>query len=136
LPRALVEGHCDKNNVLETGEMRLNKLVAMTGLMLASGAAIAQNQPIPQDMLDLDFQRCMTDCEPGFGAATCKPLCECTVGEFKKRLDFPAYLDLSAQLSRNALSDENRKMLDGIANMCTAQLEKSGVKIGDGTTDR
>lgn len=116
--------------------MRFKKLVAMTSLVLASGAALAQNQPIPQDMLDLDFQRCMTDCEPGFGAETCKPLCECTVGEFKKRLDFPAYLELSAQLSRNELSDENRKMLDGIAGMCTSQLEKSGVKIGDGPTGR
>ncbi|WP_155860031.1 hypothetical protein [Kordiimonas gwangyangensis] len=115
--------------------MRLRKMVAAAGLVLMGGAAFAQNQPIPQDMLDLDYQRCMKDCEPGFGAATCKPLCECTVGEFKKRLDFPSYLELSAQLSRNELTEENRNMLDGIANMCTAKLEKSGVKVGDGTTD-
>ena len=114
--------------------MRFTKLVAVMGVVLASGAAMAQSQQIPQDMLDLDYQRCMKDCEPGFGAETCKPLCECTVGEFKKRLDFAAYLDLSAQLSRNELSDENRKMLDGIANMCASKLEKSGVKVGDGTS--
>ncbi len=116
--------------------MRVKNLLAAASLVMMGGAAFAQNQPIPQDMLDLDFQRCMKDCEPGFGAATCKPLCECTVDEFKKRLDFPAYLDLSAQLSRNELSEENRKMLDGIANMCASRLEKSGVKVGEGTTDR
>ena len=116
--------------------MGLRKMVAVAGLVLMGGAAFAQDQAIPQDMLDLDYQRCMKDCEPGFGAATCKPLCQCTVDEFKKRLDFPAYLDLSAQLSRNELSDENRNMLDGIANMCASRLEKSGVKVGEGTTDR
>jgi len=100
-------------------------------LYVAGGsAAFAQSNQIPQDLLDLDRQRCVNDCVPGFGEATCKPLCECTVGEFKKRLDFDAYLDLSVQLSRGEISEKNRIMLDDIAKMCTAQIEKGGIEVG------
>jgi len=87
---------------------------------------------IPQDLLDLDYQRCVNDCVPGFGETTCKPLCTCTVAEFSKRLDFQKYLDLSVELSRNEIKPENRKLLDTIAKYCTSELEKSGVTVGDG----
>ncbi|WP_417451958.1 hypothetical protein [Kordiimonas sp.] len=119
--------------------MRLMTVAIATVSLMVGGAALAQESQIPQELLDLDYQRCMKDCEPGFGAATCKPLCECTVREFSKRLDFSAYLDLSAELSRNELSQGNREILDGVANYCTAELEKSGVVVGgpvSGTSDR
>lgn len=94
------------------------------------GAAFAQSSKIPQDLLDLDYQRCVNDCVPGFGEETCKPLCECTVGEFKKRLGFDAYLDLSVELSRGEISEKNRVLLDDIAKMCTTKLEKDGIQVG------
>ncbi|WP_262691179.1 hypothetical protein [Kordiimonas aestuarii] len=113
--------------------MRFLSIAVAAVSLVAGSAAFAQQKDIPQDLLDLDYQRCMKDCEPGFGAATCKPLCECTVAEFNKRLDFSAYLDLSAQLSRNELSPNNRELLDGVANYCASQLEKSGVQVGGPT---
>lgn len=103
-----------------------------TAVFLFSGGVLAQSSEIPSELLDLDRQRCMRDCVPGFGETTCKPLCDCTVVEFKKRLDFSRYLDLSAQLSRGEVDPENRKMLDEIANQCAAELERSGIKVGEG----
>lgn len=111
---------------------RAIKPLAVFIAMLGSGAALAQKTEIPAELLDLDRQRCMTDCVPGFGEETCKPLCDCTVAEFKKRLDFDKYLDLSAQLSRNELTAENRSFLDSVAKYCTAQLDKAGVPVGGG----
>lgn len=105
---------------------------AAATVFLFAGSAFAQSSEIPADLLDLDRQRCMRDCVPGFGETTCKPLCDCTVVEFNKRLDFSRYLDLSAQLSRGEVGPENRKMLDEIANHCAAELEKSGIKVGAG----
>ncbi|MEX0299375.1 MAG: hypothetical protein AB3N28_09920 [Kordiimonas sp.] len=98
----------------------------------ASGAAIAQSSQdvIPKELLDLDYQRCENDCVPGFGEATCKPLCECTVSEFQKRLDYARYLDLSVQLSRGELKPESRILLDDIAKHCTAELDKNGIAVG------
>lgn len=109
----------------------LRRTLMVIGLC-ASSAAIAQTSQnvIPKELLDLDFQRCENDCVPGFGEATCKPLCECTVGEFQKRLNYSKYLDLSVQLSRGELKPESRSLLDNIANFCTAQLDKMGVVIG------
>lgn len=100
--------------------------------LCVSGAFAAQSAQdiIPKELLDLDYQRCENDCVPGFGEATCKPLCECTVGEFQKRLDYAKYLDLSVQLSRGELKPESRTLLDNIANYCTAELDKKGVVIG------
>lgn len=108
------------------------RLVSAAMVFFAGSAAQAQSAEIPADLLDLDRQRCLSECVPGYGEATCKPLCECTVTEFKKRLDFSRYLDLSAQLSRNELSPENRTFLDEVANYCTAELDKSGVQVGSG----
>ena len=113
--------------------MRFLKTLAVLTPLVTGTAVLAQSSDIPQDLLDLDNQRCMKDCEPGFGAETCKPLCDCTVTEFKKRLDFAHYLDLSAQLARNELSAENRELLDGVANYCASQLEKSGIQVGGST---
>jgi len=105
-------------------------------LYVAGGsAAFAQSSQIPKDLLDLDYQRCVNDCVPGFGETTCKPLCECTVGEFKKRLDFDTYLELSVQLSRSEISPKNRALLDDVAKMCTAKLEADGVVIGGSDTE-
>ncbi|SDE17965.1 hypothetical protein [Kordiimonas lacus] len=108
------------------------RLVSAAMTLFMTGAVQAQSTEIPQELLDLDRQRCLTECVPGFGEETCKPLCDCTVSEFKKRLDFSRYLELSAQLSRNELNPENRTFLDVVAQYCTAELDKSGVQIGTG----
>lgn len=100
--------------------------------VMATMAFSAQGEQIPEDLLSLDHQRCMNGCVPGFGEATCKPLCDCTVSEFKKRLDFEAYLDMSVQLSKNAIKPELRALLDDVAKMCTAEIEKQGIEIGSG----
>jgi hypothetical protein len=111
--------------------MRLPRNFLMVLTVLGGGAVFAQSSQIPQDLLDLDYQRCVSDCVPGFGEATCKPLCECTVGEFKKQLDFDAYLELSVQLSRGEISLKSRVLLDSIAKLCTAEIEKDGIQVGE-----
>lgn len=105
--------------------------------LCASGAVIAQSSQniIPQELLDLDYQRCENDCVPGFGEITCKPLCECTVGEFQKRLDYAKYLDLSVQLSRGEIKPESRALLDTIANFCTSELDRRGIPVGEPSPD-
>lgn len=101
-------------------------------IMMTTIAVAQQSETIPEDLLALDHQRCMNGCVPGFGAATCKPLCDCTVAEFKTRLDFEAYLDMSVQLSKNAIKPEMRKLLDDVAKMCTAEIERQGIEVGSG----
>lgn len=88
-------------------------------------------QTIPEDLLALDHQRCMNGCVPGFGETTCKPLCDCTIKEFKNKLTFERYLELSVQLSKNTLTPELRKFLDDTANYCTAELDRMGIAIGE-----
>lgn len=110
---------------------RLAFVVMVLGL---SGTVIAQGKPIPEDMLALDHQRCMQGCVPGYGETTCKPLCDCTVSEFKKTMNFEEYLDMSVQLSRNTISPKLREYLNRVANYCAAEVEKSGVEIGTGET--
>jgi len=112
------------------------RFAAMLVLVLAvlSGAdhpAHAQEKSIPDDLLALDHQRCMTGCVPGFGEQTCKPLCSCTVSEFKKRMSFEAYLDVSVELARNEVGPETRKILDSIALYCADQIEKAGIEVGE-----
>ena len=108
------------------------KKFLMVMSLCASGAAVAQSSQnvIPKDLLDLDRQRCENECVPGFGEATCKPLCECVTGEYQKRLDYSKYLDLSVQLSRGEIKPETRTLLDTIANYCTAQIDKMGIAVG------
>lgn len=97
-----------------------------------SWSVFAQSQQtIPEDLLALDHQRCMLGCVPGFGENTCKPLCDCTVKEFKNKLTFDRYLELSVQLSKNTLTPELRKFLDDTANYCTGELDRMGIAIGE-----
>lgn len=98
-------------------------------LCFASTSVFAQDI-IPKELLDLDFQRCVNDCVPGFGEATCKPLCDCTVDEFQKRLNYAKYLELSVQLSRTEINPANRLLLDSIAEYCTAEIDLKGIKVG------
>jgi len=105
---------------------------SLTGVMYAGQSASAQQNPIPNDLLALDHQRCMNGCVPGFGEQTCKLLCDCTIGEFKKQLSFEAYLDMSVQLSRNAVTPEMQEYLGKVANFCTAELDRKGIEVGQG----
>lgn len=108
---------------------------AVVAIFTAALSVAAQSNPIPADMLALDHQRCMQGCVPGYGEATCKPLCDCTVTEFKKTMSFDEYLDMSVQLSRNEISPALREYLDKVANYCAAELERSGVEIGSGKAE-
>lgn len=111
------------------------RLAAAFFMIVVGGLpAFAQSQDIPEDLLALDHQRCMNGCVPGFGETTCKPLCDCTVGEFKKKLTFESYLDMSVQLSRNTLTPELRTFLDTVANYCTSELDRQGIQVGEGTS--
>lgn len=111
-------------------------LLVVVGLfvsMVGAATVFAQTREVPEDLLALDHQRCMNGCVPGFGEKTCKALCDCTVSEFKKKLTFESYLDMSVQLSRNALTPELRSFLDTVANYCTAELDRQGIEVGEGT---
>lgn len=103
--------------------------------LLTGGVSVvsAQSKTVPEEYLALEHRRCMNGCVPGFGEQTCKPLCDCTVDEFKKQLTFETYLDMSVQLSRNAITPELRGFLDQIANYCTAELDRLGIEVGQGT---
>ena len=107
---------------------RVGKLFAGT-LCLFAWSVNAQDT-IPKEMLDLGFQQCANDCIPGFGEVTCKPLCECTMGEFQKRMNYAEYLALHVELSRSETSIANRQLLDTIATHCTAELDRKGIEIG------
>ncbi len=109
-------------------------MVLMLAVSLSPGNfAQAQQSPVPDDLLALDHQRCMNGCVPGFGEKTCKPLCDCTVSEFKKQLSFETYLDMSVQLTRNAVTPEMQEFLGKVANFCTAELDRKGIEVGEGT---
>jgi len=129
-----VERHVDKifgSQLVTINAKHLMRSFLFMTYVAGAGAVVAQSSQIPQDLLDLDYQRCVKDCVPGFGEDTCKPLCECTVDEFKKRLGFDAYLDLSVELSRGEISEKNRILLDDIAKTCTAKIEKDGIMVGE-----
>ncbi|NVJ98644.1 MAG: hypothetical protein HWE25_10860 [Alphaproteobacteria bacterium] len=98
--------------------------------VLAGSGAFAQSAAIPAELLEVDRLRCMQGCEANASAVACKALCDCTVSQFQKRLDMDKYLGLSAQLSRNELSEENRSILDQVANYCVAELDKAGIAVG------
>ncbi len=107
-------------------------MVLLLGILHAEPPAFAQQNPIPEDLLTLDHQRCMKGCVPGFGEQTCKPLCDCTIGEFKKQLSFEAYLDMSVQLTRSEVTPEMQEYLGKVANFCTAELDRKGIEVGQG----
>ena len=107
-------------------------LLVLSGFLPVEHSAFAQQNPVPDDLLALDHQRCMNGCVPGFGEQTCKPLCDCTVGEFKKQLSFDTYLDMSVQLTRNTVTPEMREFLGKIANYCTEELDRKGIEVGQG----
>ena len=106
------------------------RVLAAFSLLFIATPVLAQSQPIPEDLLALDHQRCMNGCVPGFGEQACKVLCDCTVSEFKKKLTFESYLDMSVQLSKNDLTEGVRAFLDTVANYCTAELDRLGIEIG------
>ncbi|WP_262696165.1 hypothetical protein [Kordiimonas aquimaris] len=120
------------NKQLNTIFRRSLMQCVLLALTATASQAFQSGKAVPDDLLALDHQRCMNGCVPGFGEATCKPLCDCTVSEFKKQLDFEAYLDMSVQLSKNAVTPELRTLLDGVAKMCTAEIERKGIEVGTG----
>lgn len=103
----------------------------ITGFAFGAIAQSAQTT-IPPEFLELDHQRCMNGCVPGFGEKTCKPLCDCTITEFKNKMSYETYLDLSVQLSKSELSPDMRIFLDDVAKFCTAEVERMGIQIGEG----
>ncbi len=96
--------------------------ISTSFVLLMSAIAVAQE--IPKELLELDRQRCSNECMKELNdAAICKQLCDCTVSEFKKRFSFDIYLDLSAELAQSKVSKDNRKKLDDIARMCSANIK-------------
>jgi len=111
-------------------------MFSFISVLNAEHATLAQQNPIPEDLLTLDHQRCMNGCVPGFGEQTCRPLCDCTMGEFKKQLSFEAYLDMSVQLTRNTVTPEMQEFLGKVANFCTAELDRKGIEVGQGVEEK
>lgn len=85
---------------------------------------------IPEELVDLTMQQCKSGCTPSFREEACEYLCKCTAGEFVRRLDYSAYLDLSVELSKNTVSEKHRIFLDTVANYCTGELDKAGIELG------
>lgn len=114
------------------GFVKALKSLTMTGLLTLSCAAFAQESlKIPDVYLAVDHKDCMTGCVPGYGETTCKPLCDCTVNQFKEKLSFDQYKDLRVQLSRNDVLPDMRKFLDETANYCTAEIDRMGIAVGE-----
>jgi len=104
------------------------------------GLSSAQDKrPVPQALLDVDYQNCSKSCSATHGPKICEALCTCTITEFKNRMDFDAYLDLRAQLAQNKVSPDSRAFLDKVANYCAAEADRNGVEIdlpeGEGATE-
>ena len=109
----------------------MKNFLAICAVMgLWSSIGIAEDK-VPEDLLAVDYQRCMQGCEPDFGAKVCTMLCSCTVREFKGKLNMQAYLDLNMQLSRNEIDEKTRIFLDSVANTCAAEVEASGIDVPD-----
>ncbi len=108
----------------------------LLGMLVCAPAAKAQTKPVSEDLLALDHRSCMAGCVPGFGEQTCKALCDCTASEFRKELTFESHLDLRAKLSRNELTPALRGFLDKVANYCTAELDRQGIQVGQGTSTK
>lgn len=91
----------------------------------------ANGAPIPVELLEVDYQRCMKGCLPGFDQATCHFLCNCTtVQEFPKRMAFERYIEISSQMAKDELEPQNRALLDDIAQYCAAEFKESGIVVG------
>ncbi|UTW54411.1 hypothetical protein [Kordiimonas sp. SCSIO 12610] len=99
-----------------------------TVLTLSIGLS-AQDTKIPEALIGVEHQKCMRSCVPSVGEVACKALCDCTMQEFQKRMDFERFLDLAAELARNEIGPESRQLLDSIALYCADQVEKSGVDL-------
>lgn len=108
------------------------RAVAMAALAAISCVVVAQQtDPIPDVYLAVDHKDCMSGCVPGFGEKTCKPLCDCTVSQFKQKLSFDQYKDMRLQISRNEVLPDMRIFLDDVAKICTAELDQQGVVVGE-----
>ena len=103
------------------------KAIAISSLMSISSAVFAAD--IPEELLQLDLNRCKADCVPAFGEDVCTQLCGCSISEFKKRMNFEQYLDLSAGLASSSLKPEQRTLLDDIAKTCDAMVKMPKKKI-------
>ena len=104
------------------------RTIAISSLMSISSAVFSAD--IPEELLQLDLNRCKADCVPAFGEAVCAQLCGCSVREFKKRMNFEQYLDLSAGLASTSLKPEQRTLLDDIAKICDAEVKIPKKKTG------
>lgn len=122
-----------KFNPFKICQVGIKPMMALVfGMLFCASVAQAQTKPVSEDLLALDHRSCMAGCVPGFGEQTCKALCDCTAGEFRKELTFESHLDLRAKLSRNELTPALRAFLDKVANYCTAELDRQGIQVGQG----
>ena len=94
----------------------------LLGAVFSFSAAVAEE--IPEDMLVLDYSKCMQGCLNATGQTSCEVLCGCSMSRFRSNLDLAAYNDLFSQMSRDEVSPENRKCLDETATVCVAELDQ------------
>ncbi|MCJ9427455.1 hypothetical protein [Kordiimonas marina] len=90
----------------------------------------SDSSPIPEPLLKLEFQRCLKGCVPDFNEAACVALCDCSVQQFKKRLNYGEYVDMLRQLASGNVTPKNSKMLDSVAHYCSAAVDKAGIAVG------
>lgn len=101
--------------------MTLRSLVVpLMGLVFTASAAA---KDIPPELLDLDRERCQRTCVAELGSEqVCKQLCDCTVDEFKERFDYDEYIRISGDLLQDTVGADDRKILDSIAQKCSANI--------------
>ncbi|WND01842.1 hypothetical protein QGN29_09795 [Temperatibacter marinus] len=97
----------------------LKTALIFSSFLFSSGIA---TQEIPQELYDLGMKECTTSCTPAFGKAVCFQLCQCSMNEFKKRLQLKEYLSLKAATLQGNISVDQRKVMDSIAKTCDAKL--------------
>ena len=94
---------------------------ALLGAVFSFSSAVAEE--IPEDMLVLDYSKCMQGCLTKAGQTSCEVLCGCSVSRFRSNLDLAAYNELLSQMNRDQVTPENRKFLDETALLCVAELD-------------
>ena len=94
----------------------------LVGAVFSVSAAAAEE--IPEDLLVMDYFRCMEGCLDVSGQTSCEILCGCSMSRFRAELDLETYTALLEQMSSDEVTPENRTFLDETANMCVAELDR------------
>lgn len=99
-------------------------LTAAVSLLVATAARAQEPPAIPEEALQADHAECMAGCLQNNDEKTCTILCDCTINQFREKLDMLRYRALRAEMQRGTIGIANRIFLDSMGQYCTGKLER------------